>query len=117
MPFFDYGEFVLGIAFIGVLALAAWLISNALTQSLDQVCPPLERASKRVPKAKPAELEVDGVVDQHDLAHFVVVNSSRWPRFRQRVLLRIDDAEAPWAWVTAYTASDGSKRFDYNLDG
>lgn len=117
MPFFiDPAELALGVVFIGVLALAGRLIMDALTRGLDEVCPPLERISRRVPKEMPRELEVDGVVGQDNRAHFVIVNSRRWPRFRQRVLLRIDDESAPWVWVTAYTAPEGSKRFDYNLD-
>jgi len=42
------------------------------------------------------------------------LSARRWPRFRQRVLLRIG-GDTALVWVVAFTLPDGVKHFDYNL--
>lgn len=112
---FDPLEIGLGLAFVGLLSVFAYLFWSVLSGCLDAVAPPLTRKRRQVPKDAPAELDVDGAVGPDGLSHFVVLNARRWPRFRQRVLLRIGGDTAPLVWVVAFTLPDGGKHFDYNL--
>lgn len=112
---FDLGELMLSVIFVGLLALTGRLILDAVTAGLDAVTPPLIRKRRQVRKNAPVQLDVSDVLGPDGQTHFVVANARRWPRFRQRILLRIGGDLAPLVWVTAYSAPDGSKRFDYNL--
>lgn len=116
MPiFFDPLELAASALLAVLLIFVGYLFLSLLSDGIDAVAPP-PAPKNRVPKEAPRQLDVSGVFGPDDLAHFVVVNARRWPHFRQHVLVRIDDEAAPWVWVTAYTAPDGVKRFDYNLD-
>lgn len=113
--FFDPVDLVVGVAFAALLFLPCWVFLSFLSDGLDAIAP-LPASKNPVPKEAPRQLDAAGVCGPDGRAHFVVANARRWPRFRQRILLRIDDESAAWVWVTAYTATDGSKRFDYNLN-